>query len=183
MNFSELVSKVGAWMNRTDLSGLVPDFSVIVEDRINRSVRSRFMESPLSATTIIGFSIAAPSDTVDIKFLSASGVTLKPAPHNQIVERQSSDLASSYCWSGSNIIFDGTGSVSGVLYKKVPALATNLNNWVSDNYQNVYLFGCLAEATLYTGGDASIWQARFEQAISEMMQEKQVSGPLISRPC
>jgi hypothetical protein len=37
--YSGLVTSAGLWLNRTDLSTLIPDFIVMVEERLNRILR------------------------------------------------------------------------------------------------------------------------------------------------
>jgi len=87
-----------------------------------------------------------------------------------------------YAHVSNELQFNGGGSVQGVLYRKIPAIADVDSTWLSTSAPSVYLFGAMAEATLYTGGDPSLWSGRFINTIDELNgNDKRYSGPLVVR--
>jgi len=65
--YAELQTAVGAWLHRSDLTGIIPDLITLGEKRIFRKARCRVMESALTGTIASGV-IAVPSDYLEIKF-------------------------------------------------------------------------------------------------------------------
>jgi hypothetical protein len=92
-----------------------------------------------------------------------------------------------FAWQGNELVFDGTGTVKGVLYQKIPALTnSNTSNWVLASYPSVYLFGALQEANMYVKntGEATMWNGRFESVLTEVNATNSAglyAGPLVAR--
>ncbi len=187
MTYAELQAKVAAWMNRDDLTAMIPGFIELAEERMNRVLRVRQMELVLPATAITDNQITPAADVIDAKVLwvpNFEATPLKAQALESVVANGSTGMPSLYAWSGGNFYFDGGGSVQGVLYVRIPALATALTNWLSVAAPSLYLFGALAEAKLYVGDDAGAqgWNARFDQALQELIgNEQRRSGPLVAR--
>lgn len=185
MTYTALLAQVASWLNRTDLTAVIPDFVRLTEERINRTLRVRQMEAMLDMEPVYQNALTIPADTLEPKTLWVEGYESTPL-HVQSFEsaksHQTAGIASLYAWNGSELYVNGSGVVSGVLYKKIPALATNSTNWLLETHPSVYLFGALMEAALYAGGDASMWQSRFESALSEIHgNDKRYNGPLVAR--
>jgi len=53
-NFTQLKSDIGDWVNRTDLTAKLPNFILFAENRINRKLRLRTMETRVTLDTITG---------------------------------------------------------------------------------------------------------------------------------
>ena len=187
MTYTELIAKVSAWMNRTDLDAMIPDFIEITEERLNRALRVRKMELVLASTPIVDNEIVLASDVIDAKVLwvpDYESTPLKAQSLESVVANGGDGLPTLYAWNGDNLYFDGAGSVQGVIYVRIPAIATASTNWVSEDAPSLYLFGALAEAKLYAGDDAGaqLWMARFDQALAEVIgNENRLSGPLVAR--
>ncbi|MDV7394022.1 hypothetical protein RZS08_21765, partial [Arthrospira platensis SPKY1] len=96
-------------------------------------------------------------------------------------------LASMYAWQSGELVFDGVGTVQGVLYSEIPALSnSNPTNWVLDKHKSVYLFGALSEANLYikNAEEATLWKSRFDGLLDELngnSQRDTMNGPLVAR--
>ena len=185
MNYTELQTKIAAWVHRTDLSAVIPDFITLAEEKINRHLRVRQMETTLAVTPITANLITPASDIVDVKTLwhdNLPGTPLKQQSLESVVSAKTDGLASLYAWKGADIYFNGVGDVTGVLYQRIPALATATNNWLSDGHPGVYLFGAMVEAVQYIQGDATAWLQRFETAINEVQSDdRRMPGPLVAR--
>jgi hypothetical protein len=62
--YTELVSEMGDWLNRADLTAKIPTFVRLFEARMNRRLRSPDMEQTFSFTTVAGTTSYALSSSV-----------------------------------------------------------------------------------------------------------------------
>lgn len=188
MTYAQLLTKIAAWMNRDDLTAVIPDFIELAEERINRALRVRQMESSMAATAITDNEITPAADVLDAKVLwvpQFEAAPLVAQSLESVVAAGQTGTPTMYAWSGGNLRFDGAGDVQGVLYVRVPVLATFGTSWLSESAPSLYLFGALAEARLYVGDDAGAqqWMARFEQLLIELNgADQRRPGPLVARP-
>jgi hypothetical protein len=173
-NYAGLQASVKNWLNRSDLAALVPEFITLVEEKLNRSLRVRQMESALAPIDTTNGLIPVPAGTVGVKSLWVDGLNAWPL-HSQALDfvksRPATGTPSVYAWQGGNFIFDGNATIAGVLYQRIPALsATNLSNWLLTEAPSAYLFGAMREAFDYVrdDGERDRWAARFEQVILEL---------------
>ena len=183
MTYTTLLAQVAAWLNRTDLTAVIPDFVKLTEERINRTLRVRQMETALASTAIVSNVITPPAGTIDVKTLRVNDNNdLTVQSYEAALRMQSDAPANLWAWKGTDLYFNGSGDVSGVLYTQIPALETASTNWLSDLAPSAYLFGCLTEAALYTGGDAATWEGRFQAVLNDLQStDKRHNGPLVAR--
>jgi hypothetical protein len=188
--YSELQASVAAWAHRSDLSAVIPDFITLAEERMNRDLRVRQMEVALAETAIASNVIAAPADTAGVKTLWIVGyetAPLTPQTFDFVKANGTEGVPAHWAWQGDNLYFDGSGTVTGVLYEKIPALsASNTTNWLLTAAPSLYLFGALAEAFVYVRNpeEALLWDGRFKQALAEFSgsdMRDRLSGPLQAR--
>ncbi len=185
MTYAELQAQIALWMHRDDLSSVLGTFVSLAEERINRKLRVRQMEAPLAETPIADGLGILPTNVIDVKTLWIAGRpddTLKPQSLETVLTNGSDGEPALYAWQGGSLRFDGGGSVEGVVYERVPSLATASTNWLADLHPSVYLFGALSEAAQYVGDDPSIWESRFQQALEEVSgNDQRRAGPLVAR--
>ncbi|WP_288074947.1 hypothetical protein [Pseudomonas sp.] len=186
MTYAQLLAKVAQWMSRDDLTARIPDFIELTEERLNRHLRVRQMETAMPATALTDGLITPASDVIDAKVLWATGYETTPLAAQSlesVISSGSYGPPSMYAWEGSSLRVDGVGSVQGVLYVRIPALSTASTNWLSEQAPSLYLFGALFEAAQYVGDDPSLWQERFDQALSDLQgNDQRRPGPLVARP-
>ena len=188
-NYTELRTAIAQWMHRTDLTAIIPDFIGIVEEKANRYLRTKDNEIYLAPTAIVNNRITIPTDTVAVKSLWLSGyeVPIKAQSLENVLASGTNGLATLYAWQSNEFVLNGTGTVEGVLYEKIPALSdTNPTNWLLTATPSIYLFGALAEANLYTKNaeEATLWKARFDGLLDELngnSQRDTMNGPLVAR--
>lgn len=185
MTYTELLAKVAQWMNRDDLTAIIPDFVQLAEERINRYLRVRQMELALTATPITDNVITPAADVLDVKLLWVQeSCPLKPQSLESVIANGLTGPATLYAWSGGTLFFDGGGDVQGVLYQRIPALVTASTTWLSESAPSLYLFGALAEAKLYVGDDmsAQAWDGRFQALLGELNgNDKRRPDSLVAR--
>lgn len=185
MTFTQLQARIAAWMNRSDLTAVIPEFVELAEEKINRQLRVRGMEVALPETEIVDGKINLPSNTLDVKVIWCTNYPNHPLKAQALEAVVAAGLRASpnlYAHVSDELQFNGGGSVQGVLYQRVPAIGDSGSTWLSTSAPSVYLFGAMAEAVLYTGGDPSLWSGRFINTIDELNgNDKRYSGPLVVR--
>ena len=186
MTYAELVSRVADWLHRSDLTAVIPSFIELTEEQLNRDLRVRAMEVALAETTITDNRITLASDIVDVKTLwrpGFEGSPLLPNSFESVLANGTEGTPTMYAHQGSDLYFDGTGSVQGVLYQAIPALtSTATTNWLSTKAPSVYLWGALMNASIYTKSDPSVYLAKFTEALEALKgNEQRLTGPLQAR--
>jgi hypothetical protein len=189
--YSELQTAVANYLHRTDLTTVIPDFITLAEERMNRTLRVRQMETTLAETTIEdGNYIAAPDGMVGVKTLwvpNYEGSPLKAQTYEFVVAKDTETYPTHWAWVGDNLYFNGTGSVQGVYYTEIAALSdTNTTNWLLTAHPSVYLRASLLEAAIYTRDPEGIafCQAAFDATLADIMGSNArdiYSGPLQAR--
>lgn len=187
MNYTQLLAAIADLIHRSDLSSAIPGFVTITEAKLNRHLRVRQMETVLAETPIASNVITLASDIADVKSLwlpGYEGTPLKRQSLDAVVAATTQGVATLYARRGvSDLYFNGTGSVQGVLYQKIPALSdSNLTNWLLDDHPDVYLYGAVVEAAIYIKDDPTIYEARYQAALNEVASnEQRYTGPLVAR--
>jgi hypothetical protein len=182
--YSGLTSSVASWMNRTDLATVIPDFVTIVESRIARDLRLRnqIVTTTLNAVASVQ-SVALPTDWLEFENLS---VTLTGTPDTNLqyltIEQIDAKYPNGggtsrpfvYTIEGPNLLLGPVPDVNyalGVLYyARFASLITAGTNWLMTNFPNVYLYGALREAALFTMNDerAAHWDTLYTKTVKDV---------------
>jgi hypothetical protein len=189
-NYTELKAAIATWIHRTDLTSVIPDFISLAEERMNRHLRTREMEVTLAETLIVDGRIPMPAGTVAVKTIwvpNYEATPLRAQPYEQVLTMGINSIPTAWARQGADLVFDGNGSVQGVLYEGIDRLGdSNASNWLLASHPSVYLFGALAEASTYVKNveDAMLYQQRMDRAMDEISgnsMRDSVGGPLVSR--
>ena len=181
--YSELKSSIADWLNRDDLTSVIPDFISLAEAQIERKLPTQKMVKRSSATLDTPFS-ALPSD-----FLAAKSLVLTAtAPVQPLVFLSEDELdAKKYIYrtTGTPKYFalignqievlppPDTGYAAELTY--VATLAklsdSNTSNWVLTRHPDVYLYGSLLQASPYLRDDErmAVWASQYQSAINDML--------------
>lgn len=193
MTYSELKSAIADFLNRQDLTSVIPTFIQLCEADLNRSVRHRLMLTRATATLDTPFT-ALPND-----FLEAKNVQLnsEPVTSLQYVTMEHADLLRAglyqtsakpkyYTLVGNTLEAvpnpDNEYTIELVYYKQIPALSdSNTSNWLLASYPDVYLYGALMQAAPYLKDDEriAVWGPLYRQFISDLnlsSDKAEVSG-------
>ena len=169
--YSGLKAAIADYLNRDDMTSVIPGFIALAEAKFNRKMRTRQMIKRATAV-IDSQSFAYPADWLEAKefILSTNPITyMKFVTELQAKELQSTEIVSPgkpryYTIIGSQIEVIGTPdtSYSGVLtyYAKIPALSdSNTSNWLLAYAPDLYLYGALLESAPYLKDDErlAIW--------------------------
>jgi hypothetical protein len=174
--YSDLQSAVASWLDRSDLTSVVPDLITIAETRIFRELRSKDMETSFS-TAIASGVIALPTSYVGLKYAYVDGTPTqwlerKPAQwiYQNYPTRAAENKPAFIAREGSNFIFgpypDSAYTVKGVYYKNIGPLSSSAHAVFTAN-PDLYLFGSLVEAAPYLKNDVrlTLWEARYQQSL------------------
>ncbi len=179
--YAELQTAVQNWTGRTDtnLTNRIPEMIVMFEAVANRRLRTREMELSTSLTPASG-SVALPTD-----YLAWRRVTWTGSPRNELAYVEPSWLQAAYPTSpdGTPTVFTieggylkitplDTTALEFLYYQKVPALVTNLTNWLLTAHPDLYLYGTLVEAEMFGVNDerAASWKGRRDELLDEVQK-------------
>jgi len=177
--YNELKSSVADWLNRTDLTAVVPDFISLAEAQIERTLRTRQMIVRATAAIDTEYS-AVPAD-----FLETKSIKLNTNPVTALAFESidAMDLMKStmYLSPGKPQYFSIVGGQIRVLpvpdnsytaeltyYAKLTKLSSTVaSNWLLASSPDVYLYGSLMQASPYLKDDARIpvWSSMYTSAL------------------
>lgn len=187
--YSDLQTSIANWLNRSDLTGNIPDFITLAEARIARDLRLRSQVTTATITTTGGVQSAALPDG----WLEFENVTVVSSPDIQLTYVNIQYLDSKfpnndytgvprvYSIEGSTILFgpvpDGVYAVSTLYYKRLDPLSTTPTNWLLTNHPGIYLWAALAESAPFLNDDkrALTWEMKY-QAEKNALQMADTSG-------
>ena len=181
--YAGLLASVAQWLERTDMTTVIPDLVTLAEARIARDLRLRTQITTTTSTTTANTeSIALPTGWLEFENLS-----LKTTPGRSLVYETPEQLESrfptgygtgrpaAYTIVGTNLILapipNDAYPVEMVFYKKFDTLASAGTNWLITNYPSIYLNACLAEASAFLDqDDARIarWEAKYRAEVKSL---------------
>ncbi len=183
-----LLASIASWMDRDDLTAVIPDFVTLFESNANTeaAIRTQFNR----ASTVIPTSaaldyISTPADYLgtDSLILTMAGgsfVTLKPYGSASAMYTDYPNAASAKSQPKGFINMtskielapnpDAIYSTRLYYYQKIPALVTNSTNWLLTNFPQIYLFGSLVAAEAFLGSDPRIetWGSLYDNAVQKL---------------
>lgn len=200
-NYADLLAAINgsaAWLHRSDLAGIAPDWVTLCEATINQGdleiigvdgLRTADQETAwTSASTVPAVAVAnsaevtLPTDFLEMRtlyltFSGGGGYELVQRPSLPIP--QQSIIAApgpprTYKIVGNTIVFDRPADQAyplvGDYYAKVGPLATSGTNWLMTKAPNVYLAGSIAHGAPWMGPNfnAAPWIAAFKVAMAQV---------------
>jgi len=173
-NYTDLQASVADFLNRSDLTSVIPDFVTLTEADLNRSLRVREMSVRTRAP------ISEQYVKLPVDFLGMRNIELVTSPVTPLEYRnlQNLDLYRAadatgkpvyYSITQNNIEFapvpDAEYTLEIVYYQKIPALVDNATNWLLDTHPDAYLYGSLMQSAPYLQADEriGIWAGKYNQ--------------------
>lgn len=180
--YTDLLASVANWMNRTDLTTVIPDFVTIAEGRISRDLRLR---KQITTTTLTGSAstrnVALPTDWLEFENVSLDGTPETPLKYVTIEHMDAkypeggfSGKPFVFTIEGDNMLLgpmpDAVYIVNAIYYARFPALATSGTNWLLTNHPSIYLYSCLREAAAYTMNDERVahWDKLYQMNVQNL---------------
>lgn len=189
MNYTELKSNVADWLNRSDLTSVIPTFIELAEAKFQRYIRHYYMIQRSTQQISVEY-IDLPTDWLQTIRVVCDGTALEMADPKSMEPpvTVTSAKPTHYRHSGDTFQFfpapDKEYTFTMEYFKKIPALSdSNLTNWLIDEYPDAYLYGALVEAVPYLADDSRlpIWAGALSQTMQAINAESEAarfSGPL-----
>lgn len=176
-NYADLVAAVASWSNRSDLTTQIPDFIALAEARMGADITTKALD--LNQSAIITASVAVLPDNVrTIKGLRIVGANV---PTVEVTSQERLDYLTQAGYVGTTTYgaligreVHFVGTTAGTLEVRakcaVPALETNVTNWLMTNFPNAYLFGALVELAgfLKDKDGLATWEPRYQQVLGQV---------------
>lgn len=184
--FADLKSAVADFVNREDLTAVIPTFVALAEADMARKVRAIAMETRSTATLDAQYS-GLPADWLETISLRISGadqrLTLASLAEIADLRAWNDDEAGQpthYAHVAGGLELyptpDDTYTAELVYYAKPTALSTDgSTNWLLTNHPDAYLYGALTHSAPYLKDDArvEIWASLYANAIQSINQASQ----------
>mgnify|MGYP003634270715 FL=1 len=182
--YAELQTSIANWLNRDDLTAVIPDFISLTEAGINRDLRHYRMINRVDATLDSRY-VQMPTDWMEtVRFSITSGNTYKielVSRDDMLEYRQNTADVSGrprfYANIGDTIeVFptpDAEYQMQLQYYAKTPALSnTNTANWLLTAAPDIYLYGALVQSAPYLNDDARIqtWAALYQSVLDSLQK-------------
>ena len=188
--YAGLQASVADWLNRADLTAVVPDFIAMAEAQISRRL---LMDGPVrmmmgrSDATIASEFTDVPNDFMGARTITVSGadtasglLQLEFATPDEINDlkafhpgqdgtpRRFAVVGTSlqiWPWNGASVECELT------YWQRLPALAISGGNWLLSLHPDAYLYGALLQAAPYLKDDARVamWGEIFETILSDII--------------
>tara|TARA_R100001509_G_scaffold71299_1_gene39791 strand:- start:1936 stop:2556 length:621 start_codon:yes stop_codon:yes gene_type:complete len=188
-NYTELKASIADFLNRDDLTAVIPDFITLAESGMNREVRHWRMETRKTAVLDTQYT-ALPTDFLEpirMSLNTADTNTLEMVNAFQISNLRAQNLNTTgrpvnfSILDGSIEVFpspDSNYTLEMLYYQKIDELGSvNTSNWVLSNFPDAYLYGSLVHSSPYLAEDNRIqtWAALYQKAINDINSESERS--------
>ena len=196
--FAGLKATIADYLNRDDLTAIIPSFITLAEAKFNRKVRTRQMIKRAEANITTNF-FAYPADWLQAKEFQLNTnpiVRLKFVTEAYGDELKANNYVTVgkpayYTITGSQLEFipspDTTYEAELTYYAKIPALSdANTSNWLLLYAPDLYLYGALLEASPYLKDDErlAIWGQLYTNSLGDIEvadQRASVSSTPVAR--
>lgn len=188
--YSELQSAVADWLNRADLTSVIPNFIALAEAKMNRELRLREMLTRSTATSSNEF-VALPIDFLENYSLELNMTNLAaqqaltfigPLEAKTLKANKIRNLPRYYTMidGAFEILPAPTGDTDYILtyYAKTPALSnTNTTNWLLTKAPDAYLYSSLLETAPYLKDDQRLplWVSAQQKVFEDLKLESERS--------
>jgi hypothetical protein len=192
--FTALKASIADFLNRDDLTAVIPDFIALAEAQINRDIRHWKMEARSSGQQSSGDEyMQIPADWVETirLHLTGTGTTVvNLVSRDSMADKRSAQEDT----TGTPIMYthaDGqfqlyptpsTDTDFELLYfQKIPSLISNSDNWLLLEAPDVYLYGALLHSAPYLAEDqrVAVWAQMYSasiQRLNEVSEDARFSG-------
>lgn len=165
------------WLHRNDLEALIPDFIMLAEAGLNRTLSICAMEQEDQLAMVMNSRFVAPPDMVKpiaVWLQTTSRTKLQAVLPENLVLQANSGAPAQWALDGTQLAFDRAADQAYPItlrYQKKFALSDAApTNSLLSKYPDVYLYGALLEAAPYLR-DAqrqAIWQQRMAGAVQDV---------------
>ena len=171
-NYQSLSTSIAKWLNRTDLTDVIPDFVRMAESEFARDTRLR---SSFQVVVSDGYAPAGelplPTDMLELKELAFGGTPLTQLPYEDWRVR-----ASGPYFSRVGNVAHVTGKPAGAYtlkyVQKLPALSfPSDSNWLLREHYDVYLWKCCEQGSVWMRDIEATqgYNSKYEAAVQQLL--------------
>jgi len=185
-NYANLQTTIADFLNRDDLTSVIPVFIQLAEAQMNRDVRHFKMEKRATATLDSEYS-AIPGDwleTIQLHVIGGGTYPVDLMSRQAIADKRSGSNDESgrpryYAHADSQFELyptpDEAYDIELLYVAKIPDLATASANWVLQDAPDVYLYGSLLHSAPYLVEDAriAVWAQMYSAAVAQLNQSSE----------
>jgi hypothetical protein len=178
------VTTVENYLARSDLSGVIPDFIELAQERLSRDLRTQEMLKVSTASTTAGdATVGFPADFLELREIHIQGnpvYTLDyqtPDKFFRNGKTSTSGVPEYFTMLGAEFQFapipDGTQTVQILYYAKPTFIDTsNASNVYLAFFPDALLYATLAEAQPYLMNDEriAVWSSMYDRAIANIRE-------------
>lgn len=188
-NYTNLKTTIADFLNRDDLTSVIPTFIQLGEAQMNRDIRHWEMEARSSGQQSQGDQyMQLPADwleTIRLHLTSQGTDAVELASMASIADKraQVDDQAGRPRFyahvRGEFELFptpDEDTDFELLYYQKIPALSdSNTSNWLLEYAPDIYLYGSLAHSAPYLQEDAriAVWAQMYAAAVSQLNSQSE----------
>jgi hypothetical protein len=188
MNYAQLKSDIADFLNRGDLTAVIPTFISLTESQMERPLRVRQMIERSTAPIDTQYS-ALPSDFLEAKTLKITSsrpiqpvefVTLEQMDDAEQLSASAQGIPKYFTIVGNQIRVsptpDAIYTAELVYFSKIPRLSdSNPTNWLLTSSPDAYLYGSLMHAAPYLKDDerVAVWGTLYNTAIEALKNADQ----------
>ena len=180
--YAELQSAMADFLNRDDLTAVLPSFIRLAESRIDRDLRHYRQEKRSTAQLDTQYS-AVPADylsPIRLQILDGSTNPVEPISTAQMLQLRADNYdhtgkPTHYALTAGGLELYPTPDVvynaSLVYYARVAALSgANTTNWLLTEAPDAYLYGSLVHSAPYLKDDAkvAVWDGLYKAAMDNL---------------
>jgi hypothetical protein len=177
-NYTDLVAALASWLNRSDLTAVIPDMITLAENEFNRVLRVPEMERRATAT-LSGEAVAVPTDYLSLRSMRSDNADFKVVSAEELLSIPADQTGSPYYVAVIDEQFffrpsPSSGTIQIVYYQRIPGLTVAApTNWLMTRHPDLYLFAALAQAEFYTWDDdrLPLVKSRVEEIMGQIMGE------------
>ena len=177
--YDELKSSIADFLNRDDLTTVIPTFISLAEADMNRQVRHWRMEDRAVALLDTRYT-SLPTDFIEALRVMLTGPSiqrLELITNSELMDKRAlTDVAATPKFytitDGAFEVYptpDQDYDLEIVYFERLNALsASNASNWMLEYHPDAYLYGSLSHAAPYLGEDqrVAVWASLYKNAIS-----------------
>lgn len=197
--YSQLQTRIADFLNRQDLTAVIPTFITLGEADMNRRLRHYRMVKRARTTLLAGlYRVAQPQDWVQAINIQVTGSRgphrleyLSPTDIDSARQVEATGEPRYYSFVSSEIEVAPTPTtdieVEQIYFGRLPALSDAApSNWLLASYPDAYLYGSLLHSAPYLDEDArvAVWLAGYERAMAGLEEENRrstTSGGVLHR--
>lgn len=185
--YSELKTAVASWLDRTDLTSLIPDFITLAEAEIRTDVRCQAMEY-LETGTLSGSTLAHPSRYLEARRFTVGGKVreyVSPEVYALKEDASSTDRVFSSIGQSLYVLNGASGDAYTLIYYRhfESFVGDSDTNWLLTNFPGIYLYGACMQAGLYLQDDpiTQKFQALYQSAVGRLVSRERAAATSGSR--